>query len=46
MSPSYYGYDALLNAINALSSVIYNHPTSADLAAAMTRLTQAMAAAQ
>ncbi|MBE5781728.1 MAG: hypothetical protein E7329_00265 [Clostridiales bacterium] len=46
MSPSYYGYNALLNAINDLSSVIYSNPTSAELAAAMTRLTQAMAAAQ
>ena len=46
LSPSHWGYHALLNAVNELSGLIYNNPSSAALAAAMTHLTQAMAAAQ
>ncbi|MBQ4075661.1 MAG: transglycosylase domain-containing protein [Clostridia bacterium] len=40
------GYYALLQAISDLNTLIYNNPSSADLAAAMTALTRAMAAAQ
>ena len=43
---SHWGYNDLLSAINELSAVIYNNPTSDALAAAMSRLTQAMANAQ
>ena len=46
LSPSHPGYNALLAAVNNLSSVIYANPTSAALAAAMSTMTQAMAAAQ
>ena len=43
---SHWAYQNLLSAINELSAVIYNNPTSDALAAAMSRLTQAMANAQ
>ena len=43
---SHWGYDALLSAINELSNVINSYPSSDALAAAMSRLTQAMANAQ
>ena len=46
LSPAHPGYNALLAAINSLSAIIYDNPTSASLAAAMGSLTQAMAAAQ
>ena len=43
---SHWAYQNLLSAINELSNVIYYNPTSDALAAAMGRLTQAMANAQ
>ena len=46
LPPAHPGYNTLLNAINGLSAVIYDNPSSATLAAAMSNLTQAMAAAQ
>ncbi len=46
LSPAHYAYNALVEAINNLSSVIYQNPTQDTLVNAMSQLTLAMAAAQ
>ncbi len=46
LPPSHFAYNALVEAINNLSSVIYSNPSQDALVSAMSQLTLAMAAAQ
>ena len=46
LSPSHWAYNALVEAINNLSAVIYSNPSQDALVNAMSQLTLAMAAAQ